>query len=188
MNQAIKKNGVNFGLILAAFLVLRTVAIYAIDLELFINALVGITDLVVTIGLGILTVVKIKKAQGGFVTFKEAFTGFFITITIGVVIYSLFNILLFNVIDTEAKTIIQEKVISKTVETFKKINAPADMVKETIKKMRESDSFSPAQQLLGLALTILMYSIAGLITAVAMKKQDPFAGIKQDNVNNIGDE
>jgi len=188
MTNTIKKNGVTFGIILAAYFVIRTALVYSIDLKLFVSGWFGFVDFIVLLVLTIVAIAKAKKAMGGFISFKEAFTVYFITVLIGLVTYTVFNMLLFNVIDPEAKEIVREEVITKTVETMKSFGGDSAMLKETITKMRETDSFSIPQQALGLGMGLLMYSVIGLIVAVAMKKNKPFDYPAEDNVNKIGDE
>lgn len=173
MTNVIKKNGINFGIILAIYFVLRTALIYSIDLKLFVNGWFGFLDFVVTIIITIIAVYQAKKAMGGFIAFKEAFTTYFIATVIGLVTYSLFNILLFNVIDPAAKETVQEHVLEKTVEAMQQFGADSDSIRETAKGMRETDSFSIPQQLLGLGISIIIYSIIGLIIAAIMKKNKP---------------
>lgn len=188
MTNVIKKNGVTFGIILAAYFVIRIALMYSIDLMLFANGWISLFDFIVLLTLTIVAIAKTKKAMGGFISFKEAFTVFFITILIGFVAYTLFYLLLFNVIDPGAKEILQEEVIRKTVETMKNFGGDSAMLKETVTKMRETDSFSIPQQALGLGMALLMYSVVGLIVAVAMKKNKPFDYPTDESVNNIGDE
>ncbi|MNK54568.1 hypothetical protein D3C87_735550 [compost metagenome] len=175
MTNVIKKNGVNFGIILAVYFILRTALIYTIDLKLFVNSWFGFVDLIVSIILAIIAIAKTKKALGGFISFKEAFSVYFLTILIGLVIYSIFNIILFNVIDPAAKEIVKEHTIEYTVNMMKKFGSiDTQTLKETVAKLRETDSFSIPQQLLGLGISLLMYAVIGLIVAVAMRKNKVF--------------
>jgi hypothetical protein len=188
MTNVIKKNGVTFGIILAAYFVIRVALMYSIDLKLFTNGWFSLVDLIALLALTIIAIGKTKKAMGGFISFKEAFTVYFITILIGFVVYTIFNMLLFNVIDPGAKEVLQEEVIRKTVETMKSFGGDSAMLKETVTKMRETDSFSIPQQALGLGMALLMYSVVGLIVAAVMKKNRPFEYPTDESVNKIGDE
>jgi hypothetical protein len=172
--NTMKKTGVTFGLILAAYLVLRTTLIYSIDLTLFVNGWLGFIDFLVALVLTIVAIAKVKKSMGGFISFKEAFSVYFITIAIGLTVYTIYNMILFNVIDPEAKQVVQEHVIESTIGTMQKFGADSAMIKESVTKMRETDSFSIPQQLLGLAITLIVYSIIGLIVAVAMRKNKTY--------------
>ena len=62
----------------------------------------GLSILAVYIIIGCVLLVKTKKDLGGYMSFKEGFTTYFISSLIGIAISVIYNILLFNVIDPEA--------------------------------------------------------------------------------------
>ena len=171
--EALRKNSINFGLILGVFLVVMTTIIYAVNINLFTSTWIGIVNILIISGFGIFAVLKYKKNIGGFITFKESFTGFFITVVIGFIISTLFSILLFNFIDPEAKAILTENIINYTVEMMQKFGAkPADLNK-MIEEMRNTDSFGVMGQLKGFAFNTILYSIIGLIASLILKKDKP---------------
>ena len=171
--EALRKNSINFGLILGVFLVVMTTIIYAVNINLFTSTWIGIVNILIISGFGIFAVLKYKKNIGGFITFKESFTGFFITVVIGFIISTLFSILLFNYIDPEAKAILTENIIKYTVEMMQKFGAkPADLNK-MIEEMRSTDSFGVMGQLKGFAFNTILYSIIGLIASLILKKDKP---------------
>lgn len=171
--EGLRKNSVNFGLALGVFLVVMTTIIYAVNINLFTSTWIGIVNILIISGFGIFAVLKYKKSIGGFITFKESFTGFFITVVIGFIISTLFSILLFNYIDPEAKEILTENIIKLTVEMMQKFGAkPADLNK-IIEEMRNTDSFGVMGQLKGFAFNTILYSIIGLIASLILKKDKP---------------
>ncbi len=171
--EALRKNSINFGLILGVFLVVMTTIIYAVNINLFTSTWIGIVNILIISGFGIFAVLNHKKNIGGFITFKESFTGFFITVVIGFIISTLFSILLFNYIDPEAKAILTENIIKYTVEMMQKFGAkPADLNK-MIEEMRSTDSFGVMGQLKGFAFNTILYSIIGLIASLILKKDKP---------------
>ena len=162
-----------FGLFLGIFLVVITTLIYAIDISLFTSSWIGIVNIIIITGFGVYATTKHKKSIGGFITFKETFSSFFITVAVGFFISTIFMILLFNVIDTDAKTIITENVVKYTVEMMGKFGAkPAD-INKMVEEMQKSDSFGPVGQLKGFAFNLIIYSIIGLITALIIKRDRP---------------
>jgi hypothetical protein len=122
---------------------------------------------------GVLAAVQYKKTLGGFITFKESFTSFFIAVLIGFLISTLFNIVLFNVIDLEAKTILSENVIKYTVEMMQKFGAKAADINKVVEDMRASDSFGVAGQLKGFFFNVIFYSIIGLVCSLIIKRVPP---------------
>ncbi len=173
MTEAIKKNGVTFGIIMAAYYVLRGSIMYAVDLELFTNSWIKLFDFIITLALSIIAISKAKSALGGYISFKNAFVVYFINILIGLVVYSIFIIVLFNIIDPAAKDTLQEYTIKSTVEGMQKFGADSDMIRETAKNMQKSNPYSTGNQLLGLPIAIAISCVIGLIVAAIMKKNKP---------------
>jgi len=171
MNDAIKKIGVNFGIILSIVLILLTVVMYVTDIELFVNTWLGFLRMIIIVVVGVLATARSKGALQGFMTFKEAFIPYFITIVLGIVAYTLFVMLLFNVIDPDAKQTVLQLVLENTVKTLQQFGSDPKMIKETIKGLKETDSFGVMPQLIGLGVSIIGYSVIGLIVAVIFRNK-----------------
>jgi hypothetical protein len=135
----------------------------------------GIFILIAIIVFGIISVAKTKQAQNGYATFKQAFTSYFITVLIGLLISTLVSYLLFNFIDTEAAEVLKEKTIESTIQTLEGFNAPSETIAESVKQIESQNQFSILNILKGLAGYLVLFSIIGLIVAAAMKKTDPDA-------------
>ena len=148
INETIKKNGLTFGVLSGIVSALITSTIYAIDLKFFVSLWVGVVSIMIYLILAIVLLSKTKKELKGIFTFKEAFTTYFISAVIAILIGTAFNILLFNVIDPSAQ----------------------DTLKE-IAKMKESNPFSTIELLKGSASSIVFSSIFGLIMAAFFKSK-----------------
>ena len=82
-----------------------------------------------------------------------------------------FSILLFNIIDPEAKQIITDNVIKMTAGLMEKFGTkPAD-INEIIKEMKKTDSFGVYGQLKGFLFNIIIYSVIGLVTALIIRRE-----------------
>jgi hypothetical protein len=169
MNEIIKKNGVTFGIILGLFSVLFTTAIYVIDLHLFTSWWIGIVSIIIAITIGVVLVSKTKKQMGGNITFKEAFTVYFIASAIGSFISTFFYYILFNFIDTQAKETIKEITLKYTADMMEKFGAPAASVNETMQKLAQTDNYSLGNLMLGFAVGLVIQAIFGLILAAIFK-------------------
>jgi len=173
MTEAVKKNGLNFGIIIAVISILVTVLMYAVDVKLFANYWVGIILFIVNLVLGIIAVAKAKKALGGFISFKDAFTTFFIAMALGAFISTLFTYVLFNLVDPEAKEVIMDEVITKTVTMMEGMGTPSDDMRTMIEEMKKTDNFSLGSVAKSYVFGLIFYIIVGLIVAAAMKKNKP---------------
>lgn len=171
MNEVIKKNGINYGIVLGTISILITASIYAIDLKLFTNMWIGIASIVLFLIIGVVLVSKTKKQLGGYITFKEAFTVYFIAGAIGATMSVLFNILLFNVIDPEAKATVNEHAIEYAVQMMKKFNTPTEAITKAVKEMQENDNYSVPNLLKGLAFSYVFSAIFGAILALIFRNK-----------------
>ncbi|KAF2513714.1 DUF4199 domain-containing protein [Flavobacterium zhairuonense] len=171
INEVIKKNGITYGIVLGVILALITASLYSIDLKLFVSGWIGALSFVIYLVIGILLLTKTKKEINGLFSFKDAFTTYFITTLIALLISTFFSILLFNVIDPGAKETIGEYLIKYMAETLQKFGTPASAINEALDKMRETSPFSTLEQLKGLAFSLALYSILGLILAAFFKSK-----------------
>lgn len=174
MNDIIRKNGINFGVITGLVSVLTTALIYTIDLKLFTSWWIGILSIVIYIVIGVYLLMKTKKELNGVFPFKEAFKTYFISAVIGILISVAFNIILFNFIDPAAKDTIKELTIKYAVEMMQKFNAPAAAVNQAIKDMQANDQFSIGQLLKGSIFSIAFSAVFGLVLAAIFKSKSTY--------------
>jgi tetrahydromethanopterin S-methyltransferase subunit B len=170
MNEIIKKNGVTYGIILGLFSVIFITTIYVIDLKLFTSWWLGLVSFAISITIGVVLVSKTKK-QMGTMTFKEGFTVYFLAALIGSFISTIFNYVLFNFIDTEAKETIKEITMKYTADMMESFGPPASAVNEAMQKMAETDNYSIGNLLFGLAVVLIFQAIFGLILAAIFKSK-----------------
>ncbi len=173
MEKSIKSIATNNGLYLGLLLTLVYVIAYAVNLELLTKWWIGIGLLIAFVIFVIVSISKTKSALGGFISLKEGFTAYFITILLGLVVASIVSIVLFNFIDPDAAITLKEKTIEATAETMRNWNAPEESIIQTVEQMREQpNQFSIGSVLQSLVIQLVIYSIIGLIAALIMKKSD----------------
>ena len=171
INEVIKKNGVTYGIILGVILALITATMYAIDLKLFVSGWIGASTFAIYLIIGIVLLINTKKELNGFFSFKDAFTTFFITTVIALLISTIFSVILFNVIDPGAKETIGEYLVKYMAETLRKFGTPASSINEALAKIKETSPFSAIEQLKGFVFSLALYSILGLILAAFFKSK-----------------
>jgi len=171
MNEIIKKNGISYGIITGVVSALITTSIYSTDLKLFTAWWVTLLSISFYIIIAIVLLTKTKKELKGIFPFKDAFTTYFISAVVGILISVVFNIVLFNFIDPSAKESIKEISIKYAVEMMRKFNAPSSAINEAVKKMQENDQFSIIELLKGSAFSIVFSSLFGLLLALIFKSK-----------------
>lgn len=171
INEIIKKNGITYGVITGVILSLITAFMYAIDIELFIAWWTTLLSFSVFIIIPIILLSKTKKELSGIFPFKDAFTTYFISAVIGVLISVAFKIVLFNFIDPAVKETLLDLTIKYLISTSENFGVQASSLNETISKLRETDPYSIVEQLKGSIFTIFFCAILGLIMAAFFKSK-----------------
>lgn len=169
MNEIIKKNGILFGVITGILGALITTLIYVINLELFISMWVGLTSLLLYIIIGIVLLTKTKKELKGIFSFKDAFTTYFISAVIGILISVVFNIILFNLIDPAVKETLKELTIKYMTETMQRFNSPQSAINDAMTKLQENDPYSVIELIKGTVFKIAFSALFGLLLALVFK-------------------
>jgi hypothetical protein len=168
----LKKSAINYGLILGGILAGSTALMYAINIELLANWWLSFLFFFVTIAVGIVSVAKSKSLLKGYISFKQGFTSYFITIAIGLIIGVALNIIIFNIIDPEGGDFLKTQALETTEAFLKRIGTPKEAIEEAMKKAREEDSFGVLKQLQAYAFQLAFYSIFGLLVSLIMKRKE----------------
>ena len=169
MNEIVKKNAITYGIISGLIGVIATAIMYAINLNLFVNIWIGFGLILIYIIIGCMLLSKTKKDLKGILTFKEAFTTYFISALVAITISTAFSFLLFNVIDTEARDKVSELFIDFQVGMMEKYNAPASVINEKVKQLQESSQYSTKGLFFGFLQGLVGSIIFGLILAAIFK-------------------
>lgn len=168
-----KSSAINYGLYCGVILAAFTILAYAFNLSLFSNIWFGLTLLLVTVIIGLVSSAKAKSLNNGFLTFKEAFSSYFITIAIGILISTIISFILFAYIDPDAAETIKQETIEVTITSMERFGAPDEEIEKRIKTIEEADGYSISAAFQGYIKQIIFFSVIGLIVALIMKKNNP---------------
>ena len=173
MEVSTKSSAINYGLYLGGILALLTVIAYAVNMDLFTKWWYGIGIMILIIVLGIMSSMQSKKILNGFISFKQAFSSYFITILIGLIISTTVSLIIFNVIDPDAAVVLQEKILDAQVEMMRGFGADENAIAKIVEEMEKEDNmFSIGKVLQSIAFQLILFSIVGLIVALVVKKED----------------
>jgi hypothetical protein len=172
-NASFRKSATNYGLILGGILAGVLAVLYAISLDSLTKWWVGVILFLVSLAIGFVSVAKSKSILGGYISFKEAFTSYFITIALGLFISVVVSILIFTVIDPGAAEYLNEQVVEITRGMMERFGAPQAEIDKALANLEGKNNYGIGQQLQGFAIQLVFYSIFGLLIALIMKKNDP---------------
>ena len=172
MESTTKTSAINYGLYLGAILSIISVVIYAVNLDLFTEWWLGIILFILVIVYGIVSALKSKKILDGFISFKQAFASYFITIAVGTLIATVVGIAIFTYIDPEAATYFNEQILILSKQTMERFGAPQEVIQAAIEEASTKNNFSLGMQAQAFVFRLAIYAVIGLIIALIVKKSD----------------
>jgi hypothetical protein len=106
--------------------------------------------------------------------FKTAFSVTFITFFIAGIIGTIFNILLYQVIDPELPGRLATAAVEQTERMMTNMGAPADRIDEQLQSIegRMNDQFSLMGQIKGFGIALIIYAVLSLILGAILKKSE----------------
>jgi len=119
---------------------------------------------------GVFSSIKSRTSLGGFISFKQAFTSYFITIAIGTLIATIVGIAIFTFIDPEAATYLNEQILLLTKQTMERFGMPQEAMQAALDEAAKKDNFSLGMQSQAFVFRLAFYAVIGLIVALIVKK------------------
>ncbi|MTG97954.1 MULTISPECIES: DUF4199 domain-containing protein [Myroides] len=174
MKNPLNKVGIQFGIILSIYYIIFNCALFFTDVTLFANKIIGMVNIAFFIIIGVITIFMARRKAGGFVTFREAFTPYFISIAIGITVKYLLLVVLFNVVDPSANDTLRQIMMEMQIETLTNLEIPQDQINEQIEAAKNLDQFSPKSTLSMWAIHIVINSILGFLLAAVFRNKSEF--------------
>jgi tetrahydromethanopterin S-methyltransferase subunit G len=171
-NKSNIEHALKWGLILGMANIFIYLIAYIIDKSILTQWWMGLASLAINITLMIIPVTSKRKELGGFITFKDAFLICFIVIAGGALLQSVFNYVLYNLIDPGLSEYVKEKAIESATSMMEKFGAPQEEMEKAIEKLQNEDfSQTPARIGKQYAFGLLFGAVLALIVAAIFKKQ-----------------
>ncbi len=176
MKPEIKHNTLLFGLLLAAISIGYSTIAYVVDESLFVHWFLGIGLLVIGALLLIMSVWQTKKALGGYISFRDAFSAWILPAMLSSALVMVFNMLLYNVIDTDLADRLGVRIMEQTTEMMERFGAADEQVEEAMAKVDETSmsvNFKPLGLLKGFFTELILQSVFAALFAAIFKKEKP---------------
>jgi hypothetical protein len=119
--------------------------------------------------------VDYRKASGGFLSYGKAWQVSYVTLVVSGVVYTLFSMLMYFVIDTELPNKLVEASLDNAREMMENFGAPADQIDTEVEKARTrtENQFTPGGMAMGFGIQLIVYAVLALITALFGRKNPP---------------
>lgn len=179
MNQTIKNVGVKIGFLLALILSIVNIGIYFYDYTIMASTANGFILLFVIIIFGLIATALAKYKIGGFIIFKEAFTPYIITVSIGILISTLVQYLIYSVIDPETGELLKQTFRDLYVTEISKSNGTPEEIAASIAEVQKTNPLAFGGLISSAVIRIAMLSVAGILIALIFRNRSEFTSTKQ---------
>jgi len=180
MNNFLKRNGIIFGIILGILLIIPSIIGYFVDINFMLNNFTFIGVFISVIVIGIICISVAKKKFQGIISLKEAFSTYLIMLVISLLISTLFNFVMFNIVDKEFPNQLTEKRIENMQSQFEDIKNNPDTTEsdlttyqeqfdKTITQLRSENAYSLSSLFKGFSVFLAIFSIFGLLLGMILK-------------------
>lgn len=171
MIESVARQGIIVGVIISLYMAL----LYSAGMEIFANWWYSVIMYPISIGLICYFTKQLRdKNETEPFQFKQTFVVLLTMFMLATLVSTVWNIILFNVIDTTLAKELSVRIIEETMETMEKWGAPADAIAETKKDMRDlPEQFKPVAQLIGWLKGGIFMAIVSLICAAFIKRKEP---------------
>lgn len=171
-----QKTSINNGIFLGIALVIATYVLYLANTRMFFNAkgfVLFTIFLLITIKSGF----DARRANGGFIEFKQAFVNMFITGAIGYFLATIGEYILFNIVDTDLVEL-QKEISIEAIEEMSGMFGGEEMqeaLEEEIDKIEGKDLAGASSMLLAffIRLIIPIALFSAIIAFFIKRKGDP---------------
>lgn len=172
---SLQSHALKWGLIIGIINIIIGLLIYMIDVTMMVGFTYLGISLLVNISLIIYAGFEWRKANGGFLTFKSAFLATFFTFVVSTILGTIFNFLLFNVIDTELSETLTDAAVEQAEGIMERFNMPEDQMDEALEKTRADTEgrFTAGGQIKGMFIGLIVSAFLAAIVGLIIKKKNP---------------
>jgi hypothetical protein len=181
MSPLHKKLAIQYGIISTLLSVLYVLGIYIVDESLFTSQWGGMVVLLGTLVLFIVAVLQYKKENGGYASFREAFSAFMLPFIFATALSLVFNLTFYNFVDADLAARNADRQFDQMLEmpeeqlqgamTFMGVATTDELQANLLEKAEESKTV--LGQLKGGGMGLVFFAILGLIVAAVTKKNRP---------------
>lgn len=169
------QHAIRWGMITAAVSIILTMSLYVIDYTLMVQFKFLLVALAIYLGIAIYAGIDYRKSIGGFLAYGKAWQHGFLILAVSGLIASVFNLLLYNVIDTELPQKLTDASIENTRAMMESFGTPEEAMDEALEQAKESTAkqFTVVGIALGYIYIAIFSAIMALISAVIVRKNKP---------------
>lgn len=169
------QHALKWGVILGIIGIALTGIFYAVDYTLLANWKFGIFVFLVSIGLTIYAGINYRGEIGGFLAYGKAFQHGFVLMAISGLLSTLFNMVLYTVIDPELPQKLTEVAMENAQAMMESFGMPEDQMDQALADARErtENQFSASGLAMSYGIGLIIYAVLAAITSIFVRKNPP---------------
>lgn len=175
------KYGIIYGL---ASIVLSLLTYYVFPQGMIVTIVMVFVSIAIGIYILLLAGKEQRRLNGNVLPFSEAVKTTFLSGMVGVVISTLFSIILLNLIDSGLSDRLTEMTIDSTRSMMEKLNLPEEEIEKAMEDIEENaaNAYSTGKLLLSMVMNSVWILILSLIVSAIIKRDpQPFDNINDDD-------
>jgi len=114
-----------------------------------------------------------KKAQNGYLEFRDALKAAFLVFVIALALQTIFSWILMNFIDPTFRDALEKAILSKTEQLLRRWGAHQEDIDKALDQQRGKNQYALPSLLLGLCVTYVGFFLVSLLIAAIVKKKKP---------------
>jgi len=169
------KHALRWAIIMGVVSILYTIILYVIDYTLMVQLKMLFIALALYFGIAIYGGIDYRKSVGGFLSYGKAWQHAMIVFAISALISTLFNLLFYNVIDSELPAKLTEASMENTRQMMANFGAPEDQIDKAMAdaKTRTEGQFTPIGMAKGYLFILVVSAVMAAISSIFVKKNEP---------------
>ncbi len=170
LNHAIK-----WGAICGAISIFFSIMLYVIDYTLMVQLKFLLIFLAIYFGITIYAGIDYRNSGGRYLAYGKAFQHGFLVLAVSGIIATIWNMLLYNVIDTELPKKLLEASMENARAMMENFGTPADRIDEELAKAEErtKSQFTFTGQLMGLLYILIFSAVMAAISSIFVRRNEP---------------
>ncbi|MEJ0056744.1 MAG: DUF4199 domain-containing protein [Bacteroidota bacterium] len=155
------------------------ILLYVIDYTLMVQLKFLFIFLLIYLGITIYGGIEYRNSVGRYLSYGKAFQHGFLVLAISGLIATVWNLLLYHVIDTELPQKLADAAIENTRTMMERFGAPEERIEEEIAKAQErsKNQFTVSGQLMGYGFILIFSAIMAVISALIVRRNEPIEGM-----------
>ena len=166
----LKENSADIGLKLGTLIFIISALLYLYDIKYITNGLLSGVSIFLTLGFGVYSIFNGRKLNQQIISFKNAFTAYFLCIVVGYLVVSVGDIIIFQFVDPEAGKILNEELMIQTKNKYETWQMPADQISMQLENMQNYPRYSYFSVFMNYIFILLINAFVGLFPAFILKK------------------